>query len=591
MIKKKNDTRSDLTFQLASVYLGKRTWPLITFWTSMFMATLVDSILVSNYYGSDGLTIVSVYAPIITIWWIFAAGLGVAGSAMFAKLQGNNQQKDAQRLASDFNGITLILALALGVLGLAVLPGLSRFLVADNPEILPAALQFGLWTMLTTPFMIYCSVLSDFVHADNAPKLAMISIVVQNVVNIVLDVVFMGVFDFGPQGASLALFIGTIAALGVILSHYRRNDCTMRFKFSLPKLKTYPKIIKYSYSAMLASTYDAITLILLNKLALDTFGLEMATVFFMTTYTVYLTRGPYVGISSAVMPVQTAFLGGGNNRGAKIATILSIRTCILLVSAMIVVLLIFPNVITTLYSFNYEHLLDESAFAIRIVAVSLLFRAVNYIMYTSYIGVGHSGFSLLISSLRSVVMPVAVGIWAAYTENFTLFLSGALLAEASTMLLWLVLAKLIERRKNLDSILLLPKTNTIYKDKLELLLVPKNNEIRLYKEHLEDFLTRNDLPLARIQYSKLALEELVLYCTSSAGFKKNDYIYADVMILDDDKIRMIVRFCADATKVIDCIRSSEDVEDDYVGLRYLYNKSESFVYNRVLGLNNIDITY
>lgn len=564
----------------------------------MFLATLIDSILVSNYYGSQGLTIVSVYAPIITVWWIFAAGLGVAGSAMFAKLQGNNQKKEASSLAADFNGLTLTIAISLGIIGLAILPWLSEFLVGDNVDILGTARQFGLWTMLTTPLMIYCSVLSDFVHADNAPKLAMIAIVVQNVVNVVLDIFLMGVLDIGPQGAAIALLVGTACALCVILSHYRRPDCTMKFRISLPKRKTYPKIIKYSYSAVLASTYDAITLLLLNKLALDTFGIEMATVFFMTTYTVYLTRGPYVGVSSAVMAVQTAFLGGGNNRGVKVATLLSIRTCTIIVLALIILLLSYPTAITTLYNFQYPELLEQSAFAIRIVAASLIFRAINYIMYTSYIGVGHSGFSLMISTMRSVIIPVIIGIWAASTRDFTLFLSGALISESVTLALWIISAKIIERRKNLDSLLMLPKHNDIYKHKLEILITPKNGDIRHYKELIGSFMVEQKVATQRIGYTKLALEELVLYCTSSEGFKKNGYIYADVMILHDDRVRMVVRFNADATKVVEEVRKSENIDsqynhidDCYIGLRYLFNKSETFIFNRVLGLNNIDITY
>lgn len=576
---------------LAKIYMNKRVFPSIVFWTTMCIATIVNSVLVANYYGDIGMTIVSVYTPITTIWWVFAAGLGVAGAAIFSKMQGRNDREEANKIAGDFSGLTLFLGIVLTIIGLVFLLPLTKFLINDNEQMIQMAYDFGLWTVITTPFMLYCSVLCDFASADNAPKLAMITIIVQNGLNLILDVIFMGIFDVGPQGAAMGFFFSTVVALGVVLLHYKSKGATMTFRLSLPKRKLYPQIFKYSYSAMVASAYDAIALLILNKLVLDNFGLVAATVFFMTSYAIVITKGPYLGISTAVLSVQTAFLGGGNNRGAKWATIISLRSSLIITGIITVILLLFPDIIALLYNIDTPGFAEEYNLGIRLVALSLPFRAVNYIMYSSYIGVGRSLFSLIITTLRSFVLLLLVGYIAMGIGSFSLFLSGSLIAEVGTFIIWVICAMVQRRRKKLDSLLLLDPKNENLGNKCEILIHKNIYEIRQYQDRLKDFLSTHKVSSKKMHYSVLALEEIIIYCINEKSFSPNSYIYFEAIVTECEKVRLIARFDTKAEKIIGQLRKEGPQDDKFIGLRYLYNSSGSFVYNRVLGLNNIDITY
>jgi Na+-driven multidrug efflux pump len=82
-------------------------------------------------------------------------------------------------------------------------------------------------------------VLCQFIRVDGQPNFASGVIIGVNIINIILDYVFLGVFHMGIEGASLAMLIGYVVGLISILKYHFDSKRTFRFLLSKLKFRTW----------------------------------------------------------------------------------------------------------------------------------------------------------------------------------------------------------------------------------------------------------------------------------------------------------------------------------------------------------------
>ena len=78
-----------------------------------------------------------------------------------------------------------------------------------------------------------------FNRVDGQPNFASGVIIVANILNIILDYVFLGVLHMGIEGASLAMLIGYLVAFICTLKYHFDSKRTFRFVLSKLKVKSW----------------------------------------------------------------------------------------------------------------------------------------------------------------------------------------------------------------------------------------------------------------------------------------------------------------------------------------------------------------
>jgi hypothetical protein len=78
------------------------------------------------------------------------------------------------------------------------------------PEI-PYALTYGRIVSIGVPFVSICGAYGSIIRADGKPKLGMVGLLIGCVLNIILDPIFIFVFQWGVAGAAAATVIGQVA--------------------------------------------------------------------------------------------------------------------------------------------------------------------------------------------------------------------------------------------------------------------------------------------------------------------------------------------------------------------------------------------
>ena len=219
--------------------------------------SVVDRIYIGNIpvIGETALAGVGVSGPIVTLISAFAYLVGLGGSPLMSIRMGEGQDEKAKKiLANSFwmiVGLSSVLTLVLFVFKREIL---TRF--GASEAILPYAESYFTIYLLGTVFALLSIGMNQFIICQGFARIGMISVALGAVTNIVLDPVFIFVFDMGVAGAAFATVLSQFASAVFVLRFLRGNRVLLRLEFECPQVKTVCKIALMGLSPFLIIAFD-----------------------------------------------------------------------------------------------------------------------------------------------------------------------------------------------------------------------------------------------------------------------------------------------------------------------------------------------
>ena len=173
---------------------------------------VVDRIYIGHMEGTDGLALtgVGLTFPVVTLIMAFTALFGMGGVPLFSMARGAGENDRAKRILGNSCALLLTSALVLMAAGYAFCRPILFAFGASEASFVYAKAYLDIY-LLGTVFSMTATGLNGYINAQGFPKIGMCSTVIGAVTNIVLDPVFIFVFDMGVAGAALA----TVTSQGV----------------------------------------------------------------------------------------------------------------------------------------------------------------------------------------------------------------------------------------------------------------------------------------------------------------------------------------------------------------------------------------
>ena len=384
-------------------------WAYILVALSGCLGTVVDGIIVGNLISEDGVSAINLSRPItqfiFTLHLLINAGAGM----LVAYALGKKQIDEARRYFTRALALSVGLGLLLTIIGGLLFPDQTSRMLCDNMQILPLARDYMQVLLIGNTAYILMWGLSTMVGVDGSPRLVSLAVIVDNVVNLVLDIVFIQAFGWGIAGSSAATVVGHLVGIGILLCHWRKPEnrrlqLTMTFDGLLP---SWGKI--FSQGAPLALASICLTLLLLsaNKIVLSTTGRTGIFVFalcmnLLQVYNLFLS-----GTCQTLQSLGAIQVGKGDNasvrsvikRGFRFITSAMVITCLLV--------LIFPEGIARLFGCDEPEMIAQSNQALRVFALSFIPFCYIYVLMIVYKLYSHHRMALFISfALSLTVIPV-----------------------------------------------------------------------------------------------------------------------------------------------------------------------------------------
>lgn len=210
----------------------------------------VDSLIVGNFLGSDALAAVSSSGSLIFLMVGFFNGIAVGAGVVISKYFGAGDYEGLKKAIHTDVAFGLAAGVLLMVIGMILAPQI--LVLMGTPEsVLPNSIvYFRTYFAGSLAFVMY-NIVMGILQAVGDSKHPLYYLIFSSVVNIVLDLLFVGVLGLGVGSAALATAISQAAsALLCFLRLTRTEDV---YKVTLKEIKFHPMMLKQIISIGLPS--------------------------------------------------------------------------------------------------------------------------------------------------------------------------------------------------------------------------------------------------------------------------------------------------------------------------------------------------
>lgn len=425
--------------------LFKAVVPSVLMMLFISIYSIVDGLFVSNVVGDTAFASLNLVYPVLMIVGGVGFMIGTGGSALVSKTLGEGKKEKANQYFSMFIWLTLILGIIISTVLYICTPSLTLMLGAEEDMVDYCVTYARICLIFQTSFIVQNTFQSFFVTAEK-PHLGLILSLVSGVCNIVLDALFIVVFEMGIAGAALATGISqTIGA--VVPIFYFRLKKDLIIKLGKPVFKFKPMIngCINGISELVTNISASIVGIIYNFQLLKLAGQDGVSSYGVILYCQFIFLAIFFGYSMGTAPI-VGFNYGANNK-EELQNIFKKSLKIIGVTSLI--LFGFSEILARplsmiFVSYNQE-LLEMTVRGFRIYAISFIICGFNIYSSAFFTALNNGGVSLLLSIGRTfvfqiisvILLPIFLGldgIWAS-------IIFSELLALIMTILFFVLMNK------------------------------------------------------------------------------------------------------------------------------------------------------
>jgi Na+-driven multidrug efflux pump len=371
---------------------------------------VIDGLFVSNFIkdNGDSFKAVSFIMPYLMILGVVGFMFGTGGGALIAKHLGMGERDKANSLFSLFIYLPAILGIIIMVIGLFLLKPVSIFLGAEpGSQLLILSLRYGQICLLGLPFAMLQIEFQGFFATAEKPKLGLIFTVGSGVTNIILDALFVALFQWGIEGAALATITSQmVGCIGPVIYFARPNSSLLRLtKFKFDGRATLQACINGSSELMTNVSMSLVGMLYnfqLLRYAPD-FGIKSYGVLM---YVNFIFISVFIGYTVAVAPIIGYNYGASNHKELRNILIKSL----VIMGIMSALMFVLAEALATPMSFIFTRydsvLLARTKEAFFFYSFSFLFSGFAIFGSSFFTALNNGPVSAIISFLRTLLFQV-----------------------------------------------------------------------------------------------------------------------------------------------------------------------------------------
>ncbi len=414
---------------------------------------VVDTVFVGQALGENsvqGIAGIAVAFPIMMIVMAIALAIGIGGASMISRNIGERNIEKAENVMGNVLSLVLIASAFICIQGsIFITPILQLFGATDT--ILPYATEYLRVILYGSIFFMFALAMNNIVRAEGNAKVAMYTMLVSALVNIILDPFFIfgsGYFEFnfladklgimiepiymygfgmGVKGAAIATVISQTTGAIFLVWYFASGNSSLRFhtKYLIPKWNITKETISIGMGPLTRNASGSLVVIVLNNILLAYGGGDVAIAVFGVINRLFMfTFMPMYGIVQGLQPIV------GFNYGAKNFTRVmdSVKLSMFVTTAMaivgFIVFLAFPEQLFSIFTTD-QQLISSGKYATRIIVLALPlvgFQVVGTSLYQA-IGKARPSFLLAMSRQLLFLIPLVIilprffqltGVWMAF---------------------------------------------------------------------------------------------------------------------------------------------------------------------------------
>lgn len=374
---------------------------------------MVDVFFVSRYAeGEIAIAAITVVLPITFLISSFGMAIGVGGASVLARALGEGNTNKAQKTFGNQIKLTLGFVLFFVLVGYLFQDQLLRIFGA-NEEIIPYAKEYFNILLVGLPFLGWAMMTNNVIRAEGKPKVAMLTMIIPALSNIILDYILIYHLNMGIIGAALATSSGYILSGSYTLWFFLsgRSELSLipdDLKLDFDLIKEITSI--GSITLVRQSMFSILAIVLysqLNKWGLIAYKHTLGQSGGSHAIAIYgLIRGftlfvafPIIGIMQGLMPIVSYNYGAKNWQRVRQSVWLAVKwtTCISVI--LLSIITTFPQELIGIFTED-EDLLNHTPRVFRLIFISLPIMGIGFIGGAFFQAIGEPIPALVLTLAR-----------------------------------------------------------------------------------------------------------------------------------------------------------------------------------------------
>ncbi len=191
------------------------------------VATFVDGLFVGNLLGNDAFNAINVIMPISNLMTVITLICSMGGSVLAARALAQRDHDCARKV---FTISMLSAGAAAGICIVLMYAFMDNFVhfICSDAEAIPYIYDYLSVLLLYFIFVPINSTLNNFISQEGYPDLTTKIVILSNVVNVLLDFVFISLMDMGIAGAALATVVSGVINVVAYIPHFVKKRSNYR---------------------------------------------------------------------------------------------------------------------------------------------------------------------------------------------------------------------------------------------------------------------------------------------------------------------------------------------------------------------------
>ena len=345
----------------------------------------------------------------------------------------------------------------LGICVVTIIYILLVFLFMDNilmllntpAEIFNFSKEYLSIIMFFYPLNCYILVVSFFVRSDGHPKMPFYAVLIANVINIFLDILFLKVFNMGSSSTALASVLGYLVGAIYISKYLINKDSSFKLvspaKYNIREIILSVKEIILNTPEVIGKIFFAIKMGLLTYLCstfLGVAGLVAFLVYDKSETFVYMFLS---GIMKTISPIVTVLCKEKDFEAVRYIILHSMRHIIIISCLVSAIFFVYPQILLSLFNIFDSRHIPVVTLAICITAFSLVGRCMSYLLANYAQAIEQNAISSVITFVEEFLFAVVGALILTSAFGGTGIWVSILFAECTPVLIYIFYTCRIQR--------------------------------------------------------------------------------------------------------------------------------------------------
>ncbi len=416
----------------------KNALPAMVAMLMVLVYNLADTFFIGQTHNALLVAAVSLATPVYLIFMSLGTLFGIGGTSVISRALGEgNKEKARKSCAFCFWGCVLVGVCLAALILIFMKPILN--LIGASVDTYEYAKDYLSIVVFAGPFVLISNCYGNVIRTEGESGKAMLGLLIGNLVNVILDPIFIIGLDMDIKGAAIATVIGNICGAVFYISYFLKGKSmlSIRLKDFTVKQGIAVSILSIGVPAALGDALMSVSQIIINS-QMSHYG-DMAVAGMGVAMKVVIITGMVcMGLGQGIQPILGYCFGAKMWKRFKEVFKFAIIFALILGSVLTIICYIFTNQIVSAFLTDQTAFSYAVQFARILLCTSFLF-GVFYVLVNALQAMGAATPALLISMSRQgiIFIPVLfilqaiVGmtglVWAQPTSDILSLLIAAIL--------------------------------------------------------------------------------------------------------------------------------------------------------------------